>query len=124
MLFERSMRVLLATAATLMMTASSGLALAEEAFVGTELLQLCSSQKQDDSTRCSTYIMGFTDGLAASRAMSATGMRHCFPPNLVISKVRTAVEKYLSDHPERLNLGAANLVAVAVSESFPCKKSR
>lgn len=65
------------------------------------------------------YVSGVTDILFI-RENRINGFRACLP-SAPVSQMMEVTQKYLNDHPEKLHLGASGLIAMALSEGFPCK---
>jgi len=52
--------------------------------------------------------------------LAEQGMRYC-PPDKVSGVQATAiVEKYMRDHPEKLNNAVNAIIPLALLEAFPC----
>lgn len=47
---------------------------------------------------------------------------YCAPAEMTNKQAMLVVEKYLSDHPERLHEARAVLILDALKHAFPCKK--
>jgi len=45
----------------------------------------------------------------------------CQPADVKGEQIDLIVEKFLDDHPERLNYSAASLIGKAIGAYFPCK---
>ena len=63
------------------------------------------------------YCLGFVAGVYA-----ATSEPFCNPPSVKDRELRSLVVKYMTDHPEKLHLGQAELVVEAYKAAFPCKE--
>ena len=44
----------------------------------------------------------------------------CFPSGVNATQLAKIVVKYGDDHPEKLNIGSAAFVIIALQEAFPC----
>src|SRR6516225_8862937 len=44
----------------------------------------------------------------------------CLPANLTGEQARLSIEKYMRDHPEKLNLHAVTIAGLALTLAFPC----
>ena len=89
---------------------------------GNDLHKMCGSKNVRDRDTCLGYAMGVSDimdGLQAT-GRSYFGHKTCATKALEDTQVRDAVANYLKAHPERRQYGAANLVAEALAENWPC----
>jgi hypothetical protein len=98
---------------------------------GNDLYPLCSAtpenvpgdQQANASTQwgfCRGYIAGVADILENGEV---GGYRACIPaPTVEIGQLAEVVTNFLRDHPDERHLTAANNVAFALSEAFPCKR--
>lgn len=68
------------------------------------------------------YILGVVDTHSLLEAQKVTkGLRFCLPDRVKAGQIVDVVCKDLRDNPATRHQGAAGLVAVALSEAFPCK---
>lgn len=111
------MKRLLGVALLVALTASP---LARADFVtGNRLHQWCSNQTDDNFGLCSGYVMGIADALA--RGAVIQGERACFPGSATVGQARDIVKRHLESYPELRHAVAAQIVAYALSEAFPCR---
>jgi len=84
---------------------------------GNQLLAKC----QGDTTNrgfCFGYVEGVTDALDDP----VEGFRACTPAGVTAGQVQDVVIAWLKANPTQRHLAAHSLVALALSEAFPCKK--
>ncbi|MHC9247754.1 Rap1a/Tai family immunity protein [Aeromonas jandaei] len=94
---------------------------AGEFSVGNDLYSICSTKKGDEfyymnSSECRGYITGVSDALS--------GYTFCIPSGVTVGQDVDIVMRYLSEHPESRHINAAELIARALYESFPCKSKK
>jgi Rap1a immunity proteins len=89
---------------------------------GTELYSACTQQGKDTSSPfCNAYIHGFLDGMTMGYAAHGTVAKYCLPADgIELTQGRLIIEKYLRDHPDKLNQNAAVLAGFAMMDAFPC----
>jgi hypothetical protein len=80
---------------------------------GAELLQNCESQEAGRSIYCTGYVAGIA---AREKAMA------CPADAASDSDLRDVALKYLHEHPESRQYGAASVVALALAQAFPCSR--
>jgi hypothetical protein len=92
------------------------------ALSGVQLYQFCieSSKSSTAGISCEAYMRGFVDGMMMGSF--ADELHHFCPPKggVSVDQARLIVEKYLRDHPERLNREAGVLAGIALAAAFPC----
>ena len=88
-------------------------------YTGNELWSLCSGKSDYASGVCIGFVAGVADTLAVGTGILGLG-RACFPEQVTEGQARDVVKRYLEQHPERRHYTAANLVAEALVEAFPC----
>ena len=71
---------------------------------------------------CSGYIAAITDAAAWGPPWGVYGYILCPRDTVTLAQMTDVVVRFLAAHPERRELGAAGLVAQALSEAFPCPK--
>ena len=79
-------------------------------------------------TICASYVErpeNISDGMCVGYVVGVMSMMEyidvlCRPDKSTHSQATLVVQKYLSDHPEKLHLNAADLVIEAIQEAFPC----
>ena len=86
------------------------------------LYDLCNKDGGAESLACSTYIMGFVDGVVTGPALSLdmTQGKVCLPPTIDGVAARKYAQKFMSENPEVLGLSARNALGVAMMSAFPC----
>lgn len=88
-----------------------------EGVSGAGLKKICSSYVDIPSNTsdgmCIGYVVGVMSVMDYINAL-------CLPFNSTHAQATLVVQKYLSDHPERLHLNANELVIDALQEAFPC----
>jgi hypothetical protein len=97
---------------------------AAEAMTGTELYTVCSQRGKDTSSSlCGAYIHGFLDGMTMGYVAHDSVEKYCPPEDgIAITQGRLIIEKYLRDHPDKLNQDASLLAAFAMMDAFPCSR--
>jgi hypothetical protein len=93
---------------------------AGDEFNGSKLYEYCGEHNSSAAQLgCTAFIHGLLDGLLLGRF----GL-YCPPKDGVdVAQGRLIIEKFMRDHPEILNDQAGYVAAVAMSVTFPCKKS-
>jgi hypothetical protein len=116
-------------AAIFIVTATSS-SFADRYISGNDLYPLCSAtpenvpgeQQANASTQwgfCRGYVAGVADIL---ENREVAGYRACIPTTTVeIGKLGDIVTNFLRDHAEERQRTGASLVALALSQAFPCK---
>jgi hypothetical protein len=82
---------------------------------GNHLLTECLSENFYDKGYCLGYITAIADQVGIS---STT----CFTEQVTRSQVRDVAIRYLQSAPQLRHLPASNLVAVALTQAFPCAR--
>ena len=95
---------------------------------GNSLLQACTASEMEAvyyqyMSKCSSYISGAHDAYNLVKSMKGPGY-FCSSTDLTLGQVRDVTIKFLKDHPELRHYGAANIVASALREAFPCATQR
>ncbi len=95
------------------------------AFTGTNLYEACMKEPNSAGDLfCTSYVRGFIDGMLLGDTAAGVGTRYCGPrEGIGVVQGRLIVEKYMRDHPEKLNLPAGNIAFSAMYEAFPCPES-
>jgi hypothetical protein len=86
---------------------------------GKALHDWCFSEDIGDQEACLGYVIAIADVLSSDDTSELTKYRACIPEVDATQVVNTA-KKYLEFHPQAGDTTAANLVAIALSEAFPC----
>lgn len=68
---------------------------------------------------CVGYILGVIDILGRGGAVA--GANACIPSGPNVGQIKDIVVKWLTNNPEVRHFSAEGLVAVAISEVFPCR---
>jgi hypothetical protein len=90
---------------------------------GDSLYQKCSAGiGQVEYNSCQAYVTGVSDVM--SEGDSVGGYTACFPPGFKVGQAKDAVTEFLTSHPEWRHHVAAELVAEALAEAFPCLPSK
>lgn len=84
---------------------------------GFKLLSWCESA--DAADFCAGYVVGVIDGENLSRRDGHRTI-YCAPKSADAANLKDVVVKYLRAHPEDHTATAASVVAVALSEVWPC----
>jgi len=99
------------------------------ATTGNELSDQCQAFLKDPippakyfaSGRCAGYVNGIIDGLGVAKALSPEKVAVCFPDRgFTNAQAVKVVQRYLDNHPERLNEDALVLTSTAFRQAFPC----
>ncbi len=74
--------------------------------------------------RCLGFVDGFMSAAAVAQVINRKGMPFCQPKEgISIDQARRIFLKYIAAHPEDLHWTAQTILAVALSEAFPCDGS-
>ena len=87
------------------------------------LHDMCTDNSQDAQRLCGWWIYGFARGMEYSQILAyAKHLRAvtCLPANLTGEQAHLSIEKYMRDHPEKLNLHAVTIAGLALTLAFPC----
>lgn len=86
---------------------------------GADLRQWCADP--DGSGFGAVYCLGYVTAVAdVIEHNPVNGLRACVPDAAVVGDLVQRVTAYLDRHPDRLNYGAAGLVADALGAAYPC----
>lgn len=96
---------------------SSHVAAEFEGLSGANLKNICASYIDIPSSTPDGMCIGYVTGVMS--VMEYINVL-CIPVNATHSQATLVVQKYLSEHPERLHLNAEGLVIDALQEAFPC----
>ena len=86
---------------------------------GNTLRGWCVSEDVGNQAACLGYVVGVADVLISENRGELTQYRACIPAIDTTQVVSTA-KKYLESHRQAGNITASDLVAMALSEAFPC----
>ena len=93
--------------------------------MGLDLYEACMNAPKGSvkSEGCNLLLKGISMGLFMGQAVSNSGARTCLPDDesLDVRQTRAIVEKFMREHPEKLNQNLATLVLEALIRAFPCK---
>jgi hypothetical protein len=103
-----------------------------ENYTAETMMKLCAGTVTDESPEfqsmtCTFRLQGVTEVMMGNCASASMGYQPA--PELSASKppskgaIRQAFLNYMEDHPEHWGLPWAQVAAMAVSSSFPCKES-
>jgi len=88
---------------------------------GNELHEKCNTS---NSTRmgdaCVGYIIGVSDAISVNKNQ-LFGFVTCRPADFTVGQLVDVVKLWLKRHPAQRHYSAANIVAAALAEAFPCK---
>lgn len=94
---------------------------------GNMLWSWCGSTSSGEApVSCTTYIMGVSDGEANAifvrqNMNQGIGPFYCFPSGVTAAQIVDVARKYMAEHPEQREYGAANLVVMSLTYAFPCE---
>jgi hypothetical protein len=92
---------------------------ASAALTGNELREICNKSESSRSyAECRAFVMAIADLM--SLKISLRGWLACIPQGVTYEQATIVTRKSLEQNPELLHLTAANLVAIALAEAFPC----
>jgi hypothetical protein len=95
---------------------------------GYELMQACNeaealpSDKVYQRGECLGYVIGVMDALDTAGTLTGYTLK-CEPSVVRAGQVKLVVQRYLEAHPQYLHRSASDIVASAVREAFPCRKT-
>ncbi len=72
---------------------------------------------------CVAYIAGLMQGLIIAQNLQTAGVKFCPPKNITAGQARLIIEKYMRDHPERLDADPGTFSAGALYAAYPCPNS-
>jgi hypothetical protein len=87
---------------------------------GFELLKECQSKEYSTKLLCSAYIIGATDALTGVGKKSPY-YKFCIPPKTPIGQIVQTVKTWLPNNSKYLKFAGPSVIALALSEKFPCK---
>jgi hypothetical protein len=85
---------------------------------GTRLLKLCSATGPV-AEQCDIYLSGVADAMGMQPGPSRLA---CIPNSVTGVQLREVAQKYMHDHPEKLELAAGDLATHAFAAAYACKK--
>ena len=116
------MRAITLTAAILMVPAQG---FSAELTKGGDISGLCGASvlgSAADQT-CNIYVNGVIAGMLADQVDTESGYPVCLPTQTTTDQIRAAIVQFMRTFPEFSQMDASAVVAVALSRTFPCKKS-
>ena len=112
---EEALRTFLAVALMVMFTVEANAKFLD----GNTLHDWCISGDVGNQAACLGYVIGVADVLSSEHSGEPRQSRACLPEIDAIQIVSIS-KKYLESHPQAGNITASDLVAIALSEAFPC----
>lgn len=114
------MKQTIIVAATLLLGGllSSHVAAQLEGVSGASLKKICTSYVDIPSNTSDGMCIGYVTGIMSVMEYISVS---CLPAESTHAQATLVVQKYLSEHPEKLHLNAEELVIDALQEAFPCK---
>ena len=88
---------------------------------GNFLLETCEAENPVSWDYCRAFIAGAGDGFETGSIYGGGGQPFCYPEGNTLGQAVRIVMKYLKEHPETLHYFAAELVALALIEAWPCE---
>lgn len=82
---------------------------------------LCNSPIAADRTACQGYSSGWADAMGAAQIIKGSKPFFCVPTGVVYEQIKDVFTAFLNSHPEKRQMSPSNLMAMAMSEAFPCK---
>ncbi|MDZ4344424.1 MAG: Rap1a/Tai family immunity protein [Candidatus Binatia bacterium] len=79
-------------------------------------------QQFGDAMYGTGYVMGVVDGLNGVTSSSSELSKFCIPDGVAVKQLTDVTFLFLEKYPERRHFPAAWIVALALSEKFPCAK--
>lgn len=84
---------------------------------GNKLHESCITLDFAAANTCTAYITGVADVLYND---AVADIRACIPLGVNTTQVEDIVKQYLAANPQNRHLTAASLIAIALSDAFPC----
>jgi len=109
--------IILGTTLLLNSLVYSNVAAGFEGVSGADLKKICVSYVDIPSNTSDGMCIGYVVGVMS--VMEYINVL-CLPVESTHAQATLVVQKYLSDHPEKLHLNAEELVIDALQEAFPC----
>jgi hypothetical protein len=97
---------------------------AQDQFTGNWLYQQYLGYRQERSpgfTQYTAYVAGVVDAHMYYREVRGSTPDWCAPKGAMLAQYFDIVGRYLEAHPEIRHMHRAQLVAMAISEAWPCK---
>ena len=87
-------------------------------YSGNTLLDRCNDNENVSWGACLGYITAVSDVLNGGDVIA--GWKACNPKNVTPGQARDIVVRWLEENPKERHYSANSLVAIALSEAFPC----
>ncbi len=87
---------------------------------GNQLWEICRIQQNVEL--CRAFVVGVIDGVNWSAGATGGKGPYCYPKKIKMTRLQSVAVKWLEKHPNLRHQSAANLVVVALAETFPCPK--
>ena len=87
---------------------------------GNKLHEICTSAKSEDQVYCTGYIEGAMDAIRDDASLLSQ-CAFAIPPSMSSETAKAVIVKWLEDHPKTWSVHADGIVAVAMTNEFPCK---
>ena len=89
---------------------------------GNMLYQLCKSENKVNNGLCEGYIAGINDAMSSGYLHKY--FQVCLPEGVSTTQLRLILIKYMEQIPQKLHYVAEGIVAEALGNTFPCKKTK
>ncbi len=91
-------------------------------FSGMDFLQGCANPPVGSSLDgwCKGFVLGVVAGVASEHQMNVSGKKLCGSGPSSYEQIQLILQKYLNDHPERLNEQVSTLVLEAFLRAYSC----
>jgi len=83
------------------------------------LEKACNGHREVDRGVCFGYIMGVADSLASPDGLF--GLSACLPDAITAPQLKELAISQIEKHPDWSSLAAAPVVALALSNGYPCR---
>ena len=80
--------------------------------------------KAATASHCLGFISGVDDSLTYVELQGGTKVPYCKPSGVNVGQEARIANKYMNDHPEKLNLPGVTLVINALREAYPCENKK
>ena len=105
----------------LLLVSSFGYAGAEFGLTGTDMLDLCKSDKDEDKAICAYYIAGFSGGVSRLTVESGQDAIYCLPVAIRLHQLTKLYLQYSLEKPELLDSPSDVFVYAMLKQYFPCQ---
>lgn len=100
---------------------ASSIANADQAVDGNFMYSMCTDGNQVDAFGCLEFVAGWAEGASMQAAVDETHPVFCLPSKILYVQFRDIFINYLIAHPEKRQYPAATLLAISISQAFPCQ---